>query len=297
MVADDGQFELRPEVEEILAHEAYRNGVAAGQAFGGWARNDSDGNAGSLKHSTGGFVAGIDGVLAEDWRLGFLAGYSHATFDTNSTHSSGSSDNYHVGIYGGSQWGDVSFRSGLAYTWHDLETDRSVAFNGFNDDLDADYNAGSFQAFGELGYRIDLQRASLEPFANLAHISLHTDSLKESGGAAALTADSETTDTTFTTIGLRASSGLALGSVDTTVRGTLGWRHAYGDTTPLSTARFAGSDAFTVAGIPIAEDTAFVEAGIDFKLTPSTNLGVSYVGQFGSDASENAAKSTLAIVF
>lgn len=285
-----------PDDKVIAPGETNRYG-AWGQAFGGWARNDSDGNAGSLDHSTGGFLAGIDGTLAQDWRLGFLAGYSHATFDSDGTHSSGSSDNYHVGVYGGSQWGPVSFRSGLAYTWHDIETDRSVAFNGFNENADADYNAGSFQAFGELGYRIDLQRASLEPFANLSYISLHTDSFEETGGASALAGDSETTNTTFTTVGVRASSDLTLGSVETSVRGAIGWRHAYGDTTPLSTASFAGSDAFTVAGVPIAEDTALIEAGIDFKLTPSAKLGFSYFGQFGSDASENAGKATLAVAF
>jgi uncharacterized protein with beta-barrel porin domain len=36
------------------------------------------------------------------------------------------------------------------------------------------------------------------------------------------------------------------------VHATLGWRHAFGDTMPLSTQAFAGSDAFTVAGVPFA---------------------------------------------
>lgn len=42
------------------------------------------------------------------------------------------------------------------------------------------------------------------------------------------------------------------------------WRHAFGDTTPLATHVFAGSDAFTVAGVPIARDAAVIEAGLDF---------------------------------
>jgi outer membrane autotransporter protein len=80
-------------------------------------------------------------------------------------------------------------------------------------------------------------------------------------------------------------------------RGMLGWRHAFGDTTPLSTLAFTGSDAFTVAGVPIARDSALIEAGLDLNLTPNATLGVSYQGQFGGGASQNGFKANLAVKF
>ena len=40
---------------------------------------------------------------------------------------------------------------------------------------------------------------------------------------------SGTTATTFTTLGLRTSGDFALGNLNATARGTLGWRHAFGD--------------------------------------------------------------------
>ncbi|WP_182510186.1 autotransporter domain-containing protein, partial [Phyllobacterium sp. P30BS-XVII] len=188
-------------------------------------------------------------------------------------------------------------RSGLAYSWHSIETARSVAFPGFAEHLNADYDASTFQAFGELGYRIDTNRVAFEPFANLAHVRVKTDGFTEKGGAAALTARSDTTDTTFTTLGLRASAPFALGTMDIEARGTIGWQHAYGDITPNSTLAFATGNAFSVAGVPIAEDTAMVEAGVDVKLSRNATLGLTYTGQYGSGLTQNAVDAKLNVSF
>ncbi|WP_146226042.1 autotransporter domain-containing protein [Phyllobacterium leguminum] len=268
--------------------------AAWGKAFGTWSETEGDGNAASLDQSTGGFVTGFDAAVAGDWRLGAMAGYSRTSFDAK---GSGNSDNYHAGVYGGAKFDALSFRSGLAYSWHTIETSRSVAFPGFEDKLKADYDAGTFQAFGELGYRIDMERFAFEPFANLAHVRLKTDGFSEKGGAAALTAESETTGTTFTTLGLRASAPFTLGTVDAEARGTMGWQHAYGDTAPVSTLAFDGGNAFTIAGAPLAEDTGLVEAGFDVKLSKRTTLGMSYTGQFGSEVKQNGVDARFSVKF
>jgi outer membrane autotransporter protein len=232
-----------------------------------------------------------------DWRLGLLAGYSRSSFDVDDRASSGSSNNYHLGLYGGTQWGNLAFRTGAAYTWHDIDTNRTAAFPGFADSLSADYSAGTFQAFGELGYGIELGATRFEPFANLAHVSLRTDSFTEQGGPAALSVDGGTTAVTFTTLGLRAEHTMALGTVNATLRGMIGWRHAFGDLTPESVNAFAGGDAFTIAGAPIAQDSAVIEAGLDFNLTPEATFGLSYTGQIASDAYDHGFRANLSVRF
>lgn len=271
--------------------------AAWGQAFGSWGSFDSDGDAAKLDHDTGGLLLGMDGFVTENWRLGLIAGYSHSSFDAGERASSGSSDNYHLGLYAGTRWGNLGFRSGLAYSWHDVETNRAVSFPGFADGLSADYNAGTFQAFGELGYRIDTAAAAFEPFADLAYVSLSTEGFTEKGGAAALTSHSQTTDVTFTTLGIRAATGFDLGGMRATARGMLGWRHAFGDTTPLATLAFAGADDFTVAGTPIAENAAVIEAGLDLGLTDTASFGVAYQGQIASDARQHGFNAKLNLKF
>ncbi|WP_319797733.1 autotransporter domain-containing protein [Nitrobacter sp.] len=264
--------------------------------FGSWGSTDSDGNAAALKRSTGGLLIGTDGFVG-DWRIGLMTGYSHSRFNASDRFSSGDSDNYHFGAYGGTQWGSLSFRSGLAYTWHELDTRRAVAIPGFSDNLSTRYNAGTTQVFGELGYGMAAAGARFEPFANLAYVNLHTGDYAERGGTAALTGRSDTTGVTFTTAGLRAETDLPFWNTLTTLRGMLGWRHAFGDTIPTVTQAFAGSNAFTVAGVPIARDSAVLEAGLDFNVSPNATFGLAYEGQFASGADDQGFKANLAVKF
>ncbi|WDZ80295.1 autotransporter-associated beta strand repeat-containing protein (plasmid) [Ensifer adhaerens] len=268
------------------------------QGFGSWGHTDGDGNAARLNRSTGGFFAGADAPAFDNWRFGAIAGYSHTSFDVKDRYSSGSSDNYHVGLYGGANWGDLALRAGAAYTWHDVSTSRNVNIPGFNNTLKGDYDAGTAQVFGELGYGFPMGAARFEPFANVALVSVHTDGFTESGGAAALGGQSDTTESTLTTLGLRASTTFDLNGAALTVKGMAGWRHAFGDVLPLSAMRFAGGgDTFSIAGVPIARNVAVIEAGLDYALSPSATLGVTYAGQFGSDVSDQSARVNLNIKF
>lgn len=280
---------------EMVAADTDRFAVW-GQAFGSWGNTDSDGNAAAFDRSTGGLLAGAD-TLVGGWRVGLLGGYSHSSFDADDRNSSGKSDSYHLGLYGGTNWGAIAFRTGAAYSWSSLSTKRSVAFNGFTDGLSADYDAGTAQVFGELAYKADAGQFRFEPFANLAYVSVHTDGFTEDGGDAALTSAGTSTDATFTTLGLRGSSDFAFGGMNVTARGMLGWRHAFGDVTPTSTFAFAGGDAFTIAGVPIARDSAVIEAGLDFNLASNAKLGLSYTGQFGGGTVDQGAKVDLAVKF
>ncbi|CAI1941800.1 Extracellular serine protease precursor [Serratia entomophila] len=272
-----------------------------GQSFGSWGKTDSDGNAASLKRSTGGVLFGVDTPAFDSWRFGVMTGYSRTRADVGKRASSGNSDNYHLGAYGGGSWklaeNTLSLRTGIAHSWHDIETRRSVSLPGFNDSLTGDYRAGTFQAFGDLGYRIDLAPLSFEPFVNLAHTRLRTQGFGEKGGAAALHGKAQNTDATFATLGLRSSAQLETAVGTATLNGTLGWRHAMGDTTPLSTHAFSAGDAFTVAGAPVAKDALQLEAGVKMAITPSASVGVSYDGQVSGSAQQHGVKAGFSFSF
>jgi outer membrane autotransporter protein len=163
--------------------------------------------------------------------------------------------------------------------------------------LSSHYGAASVQGFGEVGYRISTPVVTLEPFADLATINLHTNGFTEQGAAAALTTPSGTTNVTFTTLGVKGEKAYTLYGCKTTMRATLGWRHAFGDTTPLSTFAFAGGNAFTIAGVPIARDAASVDAGIDVALSRAATLGVSYSGQFARRSTDYGVQAKLTLAF
>lgn len=267
------------------------------RGFGSWGEHEGDGNAADLERSIGGVFVGADARFAETWRAGVLTGYSRSSFHGDARASSGDSDNYHLGLYGGTQWGALGLRLGAAHTWHEIETGRSIAFPGLADRAEAAYDARTAQVFGELGYRIDRGRFGFEPFANLAYVNVHTDGFAEDGGAAALTGASSHSDATFTTLGLRASTDFQVGTMKATARGMVGWRHAFGDTTPTATHAFDGGDAFTIAGTPIAEDALVLEAGFDVGLSQKATLGLSYSGQIADRTSDHGVRADFTVKF
>ncbi|SDN71762.1 autotransporter domain-containing protein, partial [Ensifer sp. YR511] len=268
-----------------------------GQGFGSWGNTNGDGNAARLNRSTGGFFVGADAPVFDTWRFGVVAGYSSTSFDVKERISSGSGDNYHVGLYGGTTWGDLALRTGVAYTWHDISTWRSVSIPGVSDSLKGDYSAGTTQAFGELGYRAALGSVAFEPFANLAYMSLDTDGFTEKGGVATLSGANRSTDTTFTTLGLRASTPFDLNGASLTAKGMLGWRHAFGDVVPETAMQFGGGNSFTIASVPIARDAAVVEVGLDYAISPSAGFGISYAGQFGDGLADQSFRANFNVKF
>ena len=122
------------------------------RGFGAWGRTGSDGNAARLNHSTGGFLLGTDARLSQHWRAGALAGYSRTRFDVGN--ASGSSDNFHLGLYGGAQWGRLGLRLGAAHTWHALRV-ASGGVRRVRGRAEVGLSRGHDPGLGDLGYRID----------------------------------------------------------------------------------------------------------------------------------------------
>ncbi|KAA3515568.1 autotransporter domain-containing protein [Agrobacterium rosae] len=261
--------------------------------FGSWGKVSGVDGESDTDISNGGVLVGGDVAVGNDWRVGVLGGYSRSFFDTDS--SSGSSTNYHLGAYSGTKWGPVAVRSGVNYTWHNVDTTRNV--NALGQTLSGDYDASSLNAYGELAYRLNLGKSALEPFAALAHSRTKTDGFSETGGTAALTVDSSSMNTTFTTIGLRTSTDFDLAGVASVARGTIGWMHAYGDVDPVSSARFLTGDSFAISSTPIDRNAALLEAGVDLTITPASTLSFTYNGQIGSNAYDHGANAKLRVKF
>ncbi|MDR2858621.1 MAG: autotransporter domain-containing protein [Novosphingobium sp.] len=289
--------EDRDRAAAACAANGDRRATVWGRAFGSWGHTNSDGNAARLERSIGGFFVGADGLIADNVRIGYVLGYSRTDFNVKARTSSGISDNIHAGAYIGGVWGGFALGAGASYTYHKITTSRTVTFAGFNDSLKANYDARTWQVFGEASYRAMMGASGyVEPFANVAHVTYDTGSFTEQGGIAALTSNGAKADVTFTTLGARVAAGLG---GRTTLKGMAGWRHAFVDQkAPLATMAFlTGGDAFTVAGVPIAKDTVVVDAGIDFAVSQRANLGLRYNGQYGNGLTDNGARLNFSVKF
>lgn len=282
--------------EAVAPSSAASMGTVWAEGFGSWGSTDGNSNVSSLDRNSSGVFIGAD-TLVSAWRLGVFGGYSHTNFDVDNLSSSGDSDNYHAGVYAGSSWQNVLFRAGAAYSWNDLSTTR-LASLPTSQTLSADYDAGTGQIFGEVGYDVDAGPVGFQPFAGLAYVNLHTGSFTETGGAAALTSPSESTSVSYTTLGVRASADFVLGSLLARADGMVGWRHAFGDVTPETTYTFAaGGNPFTVDGVPIGEDSFLLDLGLSAFVHQGVMVGVAYSGEFASDASDQSVSGNVSWAF
>jgi fibronectin-binding autotransporter adhesin len=282
-----------------------------GQAFGDFGHSGSDGNAAALSRSTDGFVLGGDasviGYAGGDWRFGAAGGYTDDNISVAQRLSAGRFQSVFGALYGGASFGALQLRTGAIYGVNTTATSRQIFFPGFFESATSSYGGSTAQAFGEAGYRIALSgfnvaglsfsRAMLEPFVGAAAIQIHQNGFNEVGGSAALTGFGQDHDLATTTLGLRGETTF-LGPWPLTARGLIGWRHAYGDVVPAALLAFqGGTQAFSIAGVPIDRDALIAEAGLDYTVTSAMTLGVSYSGQYGQRATDNAVKGRFNVSF
>ncbi|MDR7949208.1 autotransporter-associated beta strand repeat-containing protein [Achromobacter aegrifaciens] len=264
------------------------------EVVGHWQNYAGDGNAASWKQNTGGLFLGGDAeVAASGWRLGGSLGYTRADGQVSDRSSKATVDSYSAAIYGGKSFGlgagRLNVMGGLAYTWHDIASQRQVT--SLSQTLKADYHASTTQVFAEVGYAMGQDdKAGIEPFAGVSLGQQRTRGFQESGGFAALRGNNSSDDLASTTLGVRAHSDFAAGGRDGRLRATLGWRHAFGDLATQSTMAFEGGQDFTVAGVPLARNAAVVGLEAEVDLSNRAALALGYNGESGGGNRDQSAQ-------
>lgn len=134
---------------------------------------------------------------------------------------------------------------------------------------------------------------NLEPFVNLAYVNYHNNALAESGGAAALRGDSQHTESTLSTLGLRADTEWKLTKGTTlNVRSELGWQHQYGGLDHGIGLRFVpGSDPFVVSSVPVARDGMLLKAGVNLSVGQNASLSLGYSGLLSQNYNDNSVNA------
>jgi len=267
-------------------------GGAWAQLLGAWDHASGDANATGYQASTYGVLLGLDSALADDGRLGVATGYTRTSLD-GGYGSNADSDNYHLAVYGGKQFGELALRAGGAYTWHRIDTSRSVNYGAQSDRETAKYSARTEQVFAEAGYSVKAGWVNLEPFANLAYINFQNNGISEDGGAAALHGDKQHTDATVSTLGLRADTEWqASKTTSVALRSELGWQHQYGDLDRGTGLRFnGGSSPFVVNSVSASRDGAVLKASAEVAVNKNATLSLGYGGLLSQNHQDNSVNA------
>jgi outer membrane autotransporter protein len=269
------------------------------QGFGQWTDADGDGNAAGVESNVGGLLAGVDGTFG-NVTIGIAGGYASASTDVADRKSSANSSTGLLAAYAGTDLGPIGLRGGASYGWTQVDTSRVTTVGNITEHPKASYDGGIGNVFVEAARLVRLAGIGFEPFAGIAWTNVDLDGFTETNAPlTGLTSDGQSFDSLYSTLGLRAASNFALGNRFLfRQHAMLGWRHAFGDVTPDMTMSLAETGAdFTVQGLPIASDSAVIEAGVDLALGGGASLDLSYAGNISADASAHAVKLTGAVNF
>lgn len=269
---------------------------------GSWRNVKGDGNAAKLKQNTSGLYLGMNQDLGQSgWRAGGLLGYSRTSAKSYARYASADIDNYSAAVYAGKGFAHgvnkVNVLGGLSYSHHSIDTDRSVPLLGQR--LKTDYSAQTTQLFAELGYAMPWDaKTTIEPFAGLTVAQQRVDGFHERGGFAELSAASSSQTRTHMTLGVRGHSQVQLADKDVKLHATLGWRRGLGnmDTTRAMAFSSVGSE-FTIAGVPLARNSALLGVQALAQLSRNAQLELGYNGEFGGRSSAHAIQAKLNWLF
>ena len=79
-----------------------------------------------------------------------------------------------------------------------------------------------------------------------------------------------------------------------TPHASVAWQHAFGDMSPGAALAFNSNGiGFGITGVPIAQDTALIEAGLDVQVAPQAVVSVSYQGQLAGDVQDNGIRGNV----
>jgi outer membrane autotransporter protein len=262
-----------------------------GEAIGSWASFDGTSGIAGARSQLGGLTIGVDDTIS-GWRLGVAGSYEQDNIDIADRASRAKDQAEGASLYASRTSGPVAARLGASYAWHRIDSSRSEAFPGFSDHTTVGFDAGTAQAFGEVGYTWTSHGASVEPFVGISYDEISTQSAKEAGGPAALAVAGQSKGVVSTRVGLRTAAELTNpNGPDVSLHGSVTWRHAADNFANSAKVSFEGTgQAFVVSGLPVAQDAAEITAGISAKAGAHGRIDLSYSGEIASRLQDHGVK-------
>ncbi|MGT2434933.1 autotransporter outer membrane beta-barrel domain-containing protein [Bradyrhizobium betae] len=241
-----------------------------------------------------GGAAGADYRLSVNTLVGFALGGGGLNYSVANAMGSGSADLFQAGIYGRHNFGPAYVSAALAYGWHDVTTNRTVALAGA-DQLQGRYKADTFSARFEGGYRFATPLVGITPYAATQVTNFNLPNYSEvslnGGGLFALNYASQSLTDTRSELGLRTDKAYAMQNGVLTLRGRAAWAHDYNPSRAV-TALFQTlpGTSFVVNGARVDADSALLSASAEMKWLSGFSIAGTFDGEFSGNVTSYSGK-------
>jgi outer membrane autotransporter protein len=270
-----------------------------GAGYGGRSRIDGEPVIGSndLTANAAGFAAGADYRVSPSSVIGAAFAIGETRWNVAGV-GKGNADVAQVGGYASTRWNDLYVSGAVAIAWHDASTDRTLNIAG-TDQLRADFNATSWGARLEGGYRYGGPAFGLTPYAAVQMQSVRTPDYAERATAGsnqfALSYVSESVIDTRTELGFWADARHALGNGSLLIlRGRAAWVHDFNPDSRIQAAfQTLPGTSFVVDGAAAPRDAALTSAVAELRMANGVSLIGKFDGEFSGRSTTYAGTGTL----
>jgi autotransporter-associated beta strand protein len=276
--------------------------TAWGAAYGGYNRTSGDPavvGSHDLTSRAGGFAAGLDYRVTRDTVVGFALAGAGTNWGLAQGLGGGRSDAFQAGVYGVTRAGPLYVGASLAATNYWMSTDR---FALAGDHLTASFNAESFGARIETGYRVGTAVGAFTPYAALQAQNFHTPGYREAdvnNGDFGLAFNARNASDTRSELGARFDRQILVDrDCVLALRAKLAWAHDWVSDPSLAAAFQALPGAsFIVNGATPAKDSALVSAGSELRFTNGVTLIGKFDGEFAHGSQTYAGTGTVRVAW
>ncbi len=258
--------------------------AAWGKPFYGSARQGMVDNVSGYRAHYGGLVLGADRQILDSWRAGAALSYSRTSVKGQDNVKGSSSD---VDAWGGILYATYSgepwfVNLSTSLTRQSYDSQRQVAFDGFNDNASAHFTGQQVALKSEVGYPLALgANTTLTPLASLSYSYLHQGSYQEnSDNGSALDVDSAHSQSVESSLGGKLAHSWSTPAGDLSPFVQVMWTHQY-DRSPMTTnsgfsADSLGETRFTSQGARQAADSADTSVGVSLAHADDLTLEARY---------------------
>jgi outer membrane autotransporter protein len=272
-----------------------------GSTFGGAINASGDPVVGSANVSarTYGLAGGVDYRIIPDWVVGFALAGGSTNWSLAQNLGSGRSDAVLFGMYSTAHFGAAYLASSLSVANHWMKTDR---FALASDHLQGSFNAQSYGARVEAGFRYAMPVAAITPYGAVALQYFSTPSYSENdltGGGFGLTYNAASATDVRSEIGARFDSVIEVqNGMPLILRARAAWAHdQVSDPALLATfsaAQLPGAGVgFGINGAPLPTNSVLGTVGAELRLTTNLSLLAKLDGNFAGGWQSYSGNGTL----
>lgn len=254
-----------------------------GAAFGS---QESTVNQTGFDFTLGGFTAGGDYRVADNFLLGLATGYSHTAAGFRGSGGAVNANIWPLNVYAAYFPGPLYAYGSVGYALNLFDLDRGLNFGGLSRTAKSSTTGHQFNAYGETGYDLKLGRYILTPAATLAYSRIWVNSFTEDdAGSLNLQVGSQRADSLQTGLGGRLTVPFRAGQVKVAPQAYAFYEHEYADgSRGLNAGLSQGGSTFSFQTDAAKRNFAVVGGSLTLGLKENLWAQVNYNAEVGRNS-------------